>query len=76
MTKTLTLPNAYQPLLDVKRTEICIKVIKELFEEEFSEALNVMEVSAPLLLLEGMETSYFEIPYYKARLRYHQWGLE
>ncbi|MEK3800558.1 aspartate--ammonia ligase [Peribacillus sp. FSL H8-0477] len=53
MTKTLTLPNAYQPLLDVKHTEICIKVIKELFEEEFSEALNLMEVSAPLLLLEG-----------------------
>lgn len=39
--------------MDLKSTEICIKVFKELFEEEFSEALNLMEVSAPLFLLEG-----------------------
>ena len=49
----LVLPQEYKPLLNLMHTEIAIKEAKDHFEERFSEALNLIKVSAPILLNEG-----------------------
>ena len=41
----------YQTKLDLLETEIAIKFIKDNFEKDFSEALNLTRVSAPLMVL-------------------------
>ena len=40
-----------QPLLDLKQTERAIRVIKEYFQVNLSESLNLLRVSAPLFVL-------------------------
>lgn len=41
----------YQSKLDIVETEVAIKYIKDNFEKELSETLNLMRVSAPLFVL-------------------------
>ena len=43
----------YTPLLDLRRTEQAIRVIKEFFQINLAESLNLSRVSAPLFVLAG-----------------------
>jgi aspartate--ammonia ligase len=43
----------YQPVLNLKETEIAIKVTKDFFEKQLSESLNLTRVSAPLFVKAG-----------------------
>lgn len=43
----------YQPLLNLKDTEIAIKATKDFFEKQLSESLNLTRVSAPLFVKAG-----------------------
>ena len=51
MNKTV-IPEGYKPLLDRYDTQRAISCIKTTFQEEFSEALNLKRVSAPLFVTE------------------------
>ncbi|WP_102346391.1 aspartate--ammonia ligase [Bacillus sp. Marseille-P3661] len=53
MTKTLIIPNVYQPALNFIQTEIAIKKVKDHFESNLSKELNLIRVSGPLLLKSG-----------------------
>ena len=44
------IPEKYQPLLDEYDTQRAIAYIKATFQEEFSSALNLKRVSAPLFV--------------------------
>ena len=44
------IPEGYQPILDEYDTQRAIAYIKETFQEEFSNALNLKRVSAPLFV--------------------------
>ncbi len=46
------IPEGYAPVLDVYDTQRAISYIKETFQEEFSAALNLKRVSAPLFVTE------------------------
>ena len=46
----LIIPDGYQPVLDIKETEIGIKCVKDFFERELSKQLNLTRVSAPLFV--------------------------
>jgi aspartate--ammonia ligase len=50
---TKTVPNGYKSKLDLMQTEVAIKKIKDFFENNLSEALNLLRVSAPLVLKVG-----------------------
>ena len=52
MSKTY-IPKDYRPQLDAYDTQRAIAYIKETFQEEFSAALNLKRVSAPLFVTEG-----------------------
>ena len=43
-------PNNYRPPLDEYNTQKAIAYIKQNFQQEFSEALNLKRVSAPLFV--------------------------
>lgn len=45
----LQLPEGYQPKLDIMETEIAIKLLKDTFERELANQLNLTRVSAPCL---------------------------
>lgn len=47
-------PQHYQPLLDLKQTELAIKQIKEFFQMNLSSELRLRRVTAPLFVLKGM----------------------
>jgi len=47
------IPENYAPTLDAYDTQRAIAYIKETFQEEFSQALNLKRVSAPLFVTEG-----------------------
>ena len=47
-------PTNYQPLLDMKQTELGIKQIKEFFQQNLSSELRLRRVTAPLFVLTGM----------------------
>ena len=47
------IPEGYQPVLDAYDTQRAIAYIKETFQEEFSKALNLKRVSAPLFVTEN-----------------------
>ena len=47
------IPEGYQPNLDAYDTQRAIAYIKETFQEEFSKALNLKRVSAPLFVTEN-----------------------
>ncbi|WP_343248807.1 aspartate--ammonia ligase [Diplocloster hominis] len=47
----IVIPEGYQPLLDIKATEIAIKRVKDFFQRELATQLNLRRVSAPLFVL-------------------------
>ena len=47
------IPEGYKPTLDAYDTQRAIAHIKEMFQEEFSRALNLKRVSAPLFVTEN-----------------------
>ena len=51
--KQLIIPENYRPVLDAYDTQRAIAYIKETFQEEFSKALNLKRVSAPLFVTES-----------------------
>jgi len=50
---TIYIPKDYSPKLDAYDTQRAIAYIKETFQEEFSKALNLKRVSAPLFVTEN-----------------------
>jgi aspartate--ammonia ligase len=46
----LIVPEAYQPAINIKETEIGIKYVKDYFERELANQLNLTRVSAPLFV--------------------------
>ncbi|MDQ0230452.1 aspartate--ammonia ligase [Metabacillus malikii] len=53
MSQIVSIPKGYQSKLNLMHTEIAIKELKDFFEDKLAENLNLIKVSAPLLLLEG-----------------------
>ncbi len=49
---SIYIPNGYRPILDAYDTQRAIAYIKETFQDEFSSALNLKRVSAPLFVTE------------------------
>ena len=49
--KNLTFPKEYSPELNIMQTEIAIKLVKDTFERELSNHLNLTRVSAPLFVI-------------------------
>lgn len=47
-------PKEYKPLLDLKQTELAIKLIKDQFQQNLSSELRLRRVTAPLFVLQGM----------------------
>ena len=47
------IPQGYKPILDAYDTQRAIAYIKDTFQEEFSKALNLKRVSAPLFVTEN-----------------------
>ena len=43
----LIIPKNYNPVLNLRDTEIAIKLVKDFFETELARALNLTRVSAP-----------------------------
>ncbi len=50
----LQVPANYDPLLDIRHTEVAIKKVKDFFERDLSVQLNLTRVSAPLFVKTGM----------------------
>ena len=46
----LIIPEHYNPVLDLRDTEIAIKLVKDFFETELARALNLTRVSAPIMV--------------------------
>ena len=46
----LIIPKHYNPVLDLRDTEIAIKLVKDFFETELARALNLTRVSAPIMV--------------------------
>ena len=46
----LIIPQNYNPVLDLRDTEIATKLVKDFFEAELSRALNLTRVSAPIMV--------------------------
>ena len=46
----LIIPRDYNPVLNLRDTEIAIKLVKDFFERELSRALNLVRVSAPIMV--------------------------
>ena len=46
----LIIPRDYNPVLDLRDTEIAIKLVKDFFETELAKALNLTRVSAPIMV--------------------------
>jgi len=53
MSKKLIIPARYKPLLDIKQTEVAIKLTKDNFEKTLSEELRLRRVTAPIFVLKG-----------------------
>jgi len=53
MSKECRIPENYQSILDVKETEKAIKLIKDFFQINLAEALNLERVTAPLFVKAG-----------------------
>jgi aspartate--ammonia ligase len=53
MTYTLTIPDNYRPALSVREIEEAIKSIKDFFERNLAESLNLVRVTAPLFVRSG-----------------------
>jgi len=48
-----TIPKGYQPIMDAIETEKAIKLIKDFFQANLAEALNLRRVTAPLFVKAG-----------------------
>ena len=46
----LIIPRNYNPVLNLRDTEIAIKLVKDFFEQELARALNLTRVSAPIMV--------------------------
>ncbi len=46
----LIIPRNYNPVLNTRDTEIAIKLVKDFFERELAKALNLVRVSAPIMV--------------------------
>jgi len=46
----LIIPKDYNPVLGVKETQVAIKLVKDYFERELAAALNLVRVSAPIMV--------------------------
>jgi len=53
MDKNCIIPERYRPILDVMETEKAIKLIKDFFQVNLAEALNLRRVTAPLFVTAG-----------------------
>jgi aspartate--ammonia ligase len=53
MSKSLIIPKVYQSTLNLIQTEMAIKQVKDQFERNLSGVLNLIRVSAPILLKGG-----------------------
>lgn len=53
MDKNCIIPERYRPILDVLETEKAIKLIKDFFQANLAEALNLRRVTAPLFVTAG-----------------------
>jgi len=53
MTKNLLISKNYQSIMDVKETEKAIKMVKDFFQLNLAEALNLRRVTAPLFVKAG-----------------------
>ena len=51
--KNLIIPEGYKSDLDIRETEIAIKYVKDYFERELANQLNLTRVSAPLFVWPG-----------------------
>lgn len=49
----LIIPKGYQPILDIKQTELGIKKIKDFFQGSLSAELRLRRVTAPLFVMQG-----------------------
>ena len=49
--ETLIIPKDYKSKLSIKETEVAIKRIKDFFERQLAESLNLTRVSAPLFVM-------------------------
>ena len=49
----LFIPDNYEPLLDIRKTEQAIKLIKDFFQQDLSTELRLSRVTAPLFVLKG-----------------------
>lgn len=49
--KTFTIPEGYHSFMDLRKTELAIKEVKDFFERELTVQLNLVRVSAPLFVL-------------------------
>ena len=47
----LIVPANYEPAIDLRETQIAIKIIKDFFQRELAKQLNLTRVSAPLFVL-------------------------
>ena len=50
MKESLILPEGYETSLDIRETEVAIKLLKDYFESKLAEELNLTRVSAPLFV--------------------------
>ncbi len=53
MENKVMIPEGYQSKLDIRETEIAIKLIKDRVEEQIADSLNLTRVSAPLFVRRG-----------------------
>ena len=47
----LIIPKDYKPAIDLRETQIAIKIIKDFFQRELAKQLNLTRVSAPLFVI-------------------------
>ena len=53
MAKSVIVPNKYKSKLDLLQTQVALKETKDYIEYHLSKALNLLKVSAPILVKEG-----------------------
>ena len=61
----LIIPKNYNPVLDLRDTEIAIKLVKDFFETELARALNLTRVSAPAAGAENLRLLRRRRPVYR-----------
>ncbi len=44
------IPEGYEPKIDLRKTQVAIKIVKDFFQKEFTKQLHLTRVSAPLIV--------------------------